>query len=183
MNLEKKHSNPILLIEYIINANLDEKRLKNLSKSDSENLKRIKHIIDYEILKRKSLLSSQSSGLSKSCIQILENRKRRKGETYLEEAFTDLLIAKELFLDRQYEKIHTSLKKYKYRLSGLEVLEFRIFMEAFIQVGSFKSGDPLGPALQYMAIKKCRQYGFSRLENKLLNYLDIQGRETIRMMT
>ena len=50
-------------------------------------------------------------------------------------------------------------------------------MEAFIQVGKFKSGDPLGPALQYMAIKKCRQYGFSGLEKKLLDYLDMQYKE------
>ena len=55
-------------------------------------------------------------------------------------------------------------------------------MEAFIQVGAYKTGDPLGPALQYMAIKKCRQYGFSRLENKLLEYLNIQGIDTLRML-
>ncbi|MCG3224811.1 MAG: hypothetical protein H7647_10115 [Candidatus Heimdallarchaeota archaeon] len=53
-------------------------------------------------------------------------------------------------------------------------MKCRIFMEAFIQVGAYKNGDPLGPALQYMAIKKCRNYGFSRLENKLLDYLQLQ---------
>ncbi len=57
----------------------------------------------------------------------------------------------------------------------------RVFMEAFIQVGSFKNGDPLGPALQYMAIKKCRLYGFSRLENKLLYYFSIQGNDVLKM--
>lgn len=74
------------------------------------------------------------------------------------------------------------MRKYVNRLDKLEVLEFRIFMEAFIQVGAYKTGNPLGPALQYMAIKKCRQYGFSRLENKLLEYLNIQGNDTLRMM-
>ncbi len=53
----------------------------------------------------------------------------------------------------------------------------RIFMEAFIQVGAYKNGDPLGPALQYIAIKKCILYGFSRLENKLLDYLQLQHKE------
>jgi len=53
-------------------------------------------------------------------------------------------------------------------------------MEAFIQVGAYKNGDPLGPALQYMAIKKCRNYGFSRLEDTLLNYLQLQQNEIAR---
>ncbi|MHA1217460.1 MAG: hypothetical protein ACTSO5_02110 [Candidatus Heimdallarchaeaceae archaeon] len=74
------------------------------------------------------------------------------------------------------------LKKYENQLYKIEVLEMRVFMEAFIQVGAYKNGDPLGPALQYMAIKKCRQYGFSRLENKLSDYLTMQGNDTIRMM-
>ena len=100
----------------------------------------------------------------------------------MEKAFTDLLLAKELFIQKRYEEIHLLLKKYENRLDKLEVLEFRIFMEAFIQVGAFKTGDPLGPALQYMAIKKCRQYGFSRLENKLSDYLTMQGNDTIRAM-
>ena len=56
----------------------------------------------------------------------------------------------------------------------------RIFMEAFIQVGAHENGDPLGPALQYMAIKKCRLYGFSRLENTLLKYLQLQHKDIRR---
>ncbi|MCK4895920.1 MAG: hypothetical protein KAS47_03875 [Candidatus Heimdallarchaeota archaeon] len=47
-------------------------------------------------------------------------------------------------------------------------------MEAFIQIGAYKSGDPLGPALQYMTIKKFKLYEFSRLQNKLLDYLQLQ---------
>jgi len=56
----------------------------------------------------------------------------------------------------------------------------RIFMESFIQVGTYKNGNPLGPALQYMAIKKCRLYGFSRLENTLLNYMNLQHKDSIK---
>jgi len=182
MNLEKQYSNPILLIEYIINADLKNERLEKLSKSDFENLKRVKHIISYKITKKKIGSSNQPGELSKSCIQTLESSTKGEKETYLEKAYTNLLIAKELFANEKYDKIHLLMRKYVNRLDKLEVLEFRVFMEAFIQVGAYKSGDPLGPALQYMAIKKCRQYGFSRLENKLLDYLNIQGIDALRMM-
>ena len=182
MNLEKQYSNPILLIEYIINAGLDAKRLKKLSNSEFDNLKRVRHIIDYEILRKKIMSSNQPNITVESCIEVLKNKTNEEKETYLEEAFTDLLIAKELFSIGDYDKIHLLLKKYDKRIDRLEVLEFRIFMEAFIQVGAYKTGDPLGPALQYMSIKKCRQYGFSKLENKLLNYLSVQGNETLRQI-
>lgn len=182
MNLEKLYSYPILLAEFIINADLKNEKLEKLSKSDFENLKRVKHIINYEIMKKKIRSSNKSSELLKSCIQILESSTKDENETYLEKAFTDLLIAKELLALERYDKIYLLLRKYANRLDRLEVLEFRIFMEAFIQVGAYKTGDPLGPALQYMAIKKCRQHGFSRLENKLLDYLSLQGKEALRMI-
>ena len=70
----------------------------------------------------------------------------------------------------------------KNNLHKIEVLEMRVFMEAFIQVGAYKNGDPLGPALQYMAIKKCRLYGFSKLENNLLDYLNMQKKDALRSL-
>ncbi len=42
-------------------------------------------------------------------------------------------------------------------------------MEAFIQVGKFRNGDPLAPALHFMSIKRCREHKFGRLEGILLN--------------
>ena len=112
----------------------------------------------------------------------MKNRRIIENETYLEKAFTDLLIAKELFNLEKYDEIHLLLREYRKRVDKLEVLEFRIFMESFIQVGAYKTGDPLGPALQYMAIKKCRQYGFSRLENKLLDYLNLQRIDALQSL-
>ncbi|MHA1590897.1 MAG: hypothetical protein ACTSUP_00165, partial [Candidatus Heimdallarchaeaceae archaeon] len=98
----------------------------------------------------------------------------------IEYAYRDLLIAQQLFSLKRYAEISPLLKQYESRLKQIEVLEMRIFMEAFIQVGTYKNGDPLGPALQYMAIKKCRLYGFSRLEYTLLNYLQLQQKEITR---
>ena len=100
----------------------------------------------------------------------------------MEHAYTDLLIAQELFSLKRYAEISPLLKKYERRLNQIEVLEMRIFMEAFIQVGKFKNGDPLGPALQYMAIKKCRDNGFSRLESKLIDYLNLQKTDMLKIM-
>ncbi len=97
--------------------------------------------------------------------------------TNVERAFADLLAAQEYYKINRFAEIYPLLKKYENQTQKIEVLELRVFMEAFIQVGAFKNGDPLGPALQYMAIKKCRNYGFSRLENKLLDYLDMQRRD------
>ncbi|MCK5409431.1 MAG: hypothetical protein KAJ30_04130, partial [Candidatus Heimdallarchaeota archaeon] len=94
-----------------------------------------------------------------------------------ERAFADLLAAQEYYKINRFAEIYPLLKKYENQTHKIEVLELRVFMEAFIQVGAYKSGDPLGPAHQYMAIKKCRNYGFSRLENTLLNYLDMQKKE------
>ena len=114
-------------------------------------------------------------------IEILTNRVKDNKTTFIENVFADLLIAQQIFSLRRYGDIYPLLRKYRKQLSRIEVLELRVFMEAFIQVGIFKIGDPLGSALQYMAIKKCRQYGFSRLESKLLDYMSIQGNDTLRM--
>jgi len=179
--LERQYSHPILLIEFILNSSLEKDRLEILIKSDFDNLKRVKHIINYELLKKKKIWNKQDN-LAKNCIEILEEGMNTKKRTYLEAAFTDLLIAKELFSLGDYEGIYLLLRKYSNRTDRLEVLEFRIFMEAFIQVGAYKTGNPLGPALQYMAIKKCKQYGFSRLEDKLLEYLTIQGNDALRLI-
>ena len=103
--------------------------------------------------------------------------------TFVEKAFTELLAAQEYYKLNRFAEIYPLLKKYENQLHRIEVLELRIFMEAFIQVGAFKNGDPLGPALQYMAIKKCQQLGFTRLENKLVNYLNLQAQETLRIIT
>ncbi|MCG3260222.1 MAG: hypothetical protein H7644_10770, partial [Candidatus Heimdallarchaeota archaeon] len=122
----------------------------------------------------------ENRDLLESKIKALNNCFTSK-QTFVEKALTDLLIAQELYAVKRFAEIYPLLRKYKNQLHKIEVLEMRVFMEAFIQVGAFKNGDPLGPALQYMAIKKCRQHGFSRLENKLLNYLSLQGDDTIRM--
>ena len=116
-------------------------------------------------------------------ISTLKKRPVEERMTFTEKAFADLLAAQEFYKINRFAEIFPLLKKYEKNLHKIEVLEMRIFMEAFIQVGAYKNGDPLGPALQYMAIKKCRRYGFSGLESKLLDYLDMQRIDTLRALT
>ncbi|MBY8999312.1 MAG: hypothetical protein KGD64_00150 [Candidatus Heimdallarchaeota archaeon] len=113
-------------------------------------------------------------------INSIKKRATTNKTTFTEYTYTGLLIVQQLFSLKRYAEIFPLLKQYENRLQRIEVLEMSIFMEAFTQVGAYKDGDPLGPALQYMAIKKCRLYGFSRLENKLLNYLQLQHKEITR---
>ena len=116
-------------------------------------------------------------------ISALKRRPVEERMTFTEKAFADLLAAQEYYKINRFAEISPLLKKYENNLHKIEVLEMRIFMEAFIQVGAYKNGDPLGPALQYMAIKKCRQYGFSRLENNLLDYLNMQRNDALRLLS
>jgi hypothetical protein len=90
--------------------------------------------------------------------------------TYIEKAFADLLAAQEYYRIGHFAEIYPLLKKYKDQLDRIEVLEMRIFMEAFIQAGEFNNGDPLAPALHFMAIKRCREHNFTRLEETLLDH-------------
>ena len=179
-NVNKRSSNAILISEFILNGNLSNEELLKLEKINNASVKRIRHIIKYLQIRNKSD-NLENSDLIDRKIDTLSNYFTNR-LTFIEKAFSDLLIAQELYSAKRYTEIYPILKKYEKHLHRIEVLEMRVFMEAFIQVGAFKSGDPLGPALQYMAIKKCKQYGFSRLENKLLEYLDIQGNDTLRLM-
>jgi len=59
----------------------------------------------------------------------------------------------------------------------------RIFMEAFIQVGKFNNGDPLAPASHFMAIKRCREHNFTRLEELLLDHQQTLRRIALNKLT
>ncbi|MBY8999595.1 MAG: hypothetical protein KGD64_01650 [Candidatus Heimdallarchaeota archaeon] len=171
--IEDNYNDSVLLSEFILNAELDKKQLEKLSLSDNASLQRIRQIIDYT----KERLEDNDKKKIDSYFKILNKGSKKKGCTFIEQAYSDLLLAQELFKKQRHLEIYPLLQKYENRLNQIEVLELRVFMEALIQVGAYKCGDPLGPALQYMAIKKCRLYGFSRLENKLLDYLQLQQTE------
>ncbi len=166
--------------EFILNSNFDFDKLQQLLTIDNFSINRVKHLIEFMLEKQKLEAEISQEQKSLNCITILEKRVITSKTTFIEHANANLLIAQQLFSLKRYAEISPLLKQYESRLKRIEVLEMRIFMEAFIQVGAYKNGDPLGPALQYMAIKKCRDYGFSRLENKLLDYLQLQRKEITR---
>ncbi len=174
--IENNYSDSILLSEFLLNAKLDSEQVKKLINTRNASLFRVKHIIKYALTKS----SNNSEMRIRFLKSIRSNKQTIKNFTFIEKAHSDLQLAQELFSLRRYAEIAPLLKKYENRLNQIEVLELRVFMEAFIQVGAYKNGDPLGPALQYMAIKKCRLYGFSRLENTLLDYLQLQHKEITR---
>jgi hypothetical protein len=101
---------------------------------------------------------------------ILQRRSVEERMTYVEKAFADLLAAKEYYRIGRFAEIYPLLKKHKNQLDRIEVLEMRILMEAFIQAGEFNNGDPLAPALHFMAIKRCREHNFTRLGETLLDH-------------
>ncbi|MHA1201698.1 MAG: hypothetical protein ACTSQ4_04165 [Candidatus Heimdallarchaeaceae archaeon] len=171
-NVGTYHSNAIMLSEFLLNANFTITDLQDIKKLNNPSTKRVEHILD--------LLICRGSNDDTQALQRINALKRRPVEermTYVERAFADLLAAQEYYKINRFAEIYPLLKKYENQTHKIEVLEMRVFMEAFIQVGAYKNCDPLGPALQYMAIKKCRNYGFSRLENRLLDYLDMQRRD------
>ncbi len=174
------YSDFMLLNEFILNSNLKTTQLKELLTANNFSINRVQHIISFVLLGKEE--EDNTNKQFSDRIEILTNRGKDSKTTFIESVFADLLIVQQLFILRRYNDIYPLLRKYEKQLNRIEVFELRVFMEAFIQVGIFKIGDPLGPALQYMAIKKCRQYGFSRLENKLLDYLNIQGDDTLRMI-
>ena len=172
------YSDFMTMSEFILNSNLTSDKLQKLLMFDNYSINRVKHLIRFELEKQKSETSHEQKALN--CINILKTRKITNKTTFIEHAYADILIAQQLFYLKKFAEIAPLLKKYETRLNQIEVLELRIFMEAFIQVGKYKNGDPLGPALQYMAIKKCRVYGFSKLENKLIDYLQLQHNDILR---
>ncbi len=174
------YSDFVMLSEFMLVADINSKNLRQMLLINNYSINRIKHIIRFKLEKQKSLSKISKEQKIQNCIAILKNRIKTGMNTYIEHVYVDLLIANQLFSSKRYAEISPLLKKYQKRLHKIDVLEMRIFMEAFIQVGAYKNGDPLGPALQYMAIKKCRLYGFSRLENRLLDYLQLQHKEITR---
>jgi hypothetical protein len=181
-NCKNLYSDFMTLSEFILIANLDSDTLKQLLMIDNFSINRVKHLIEFMLEKQKLEKEITQEQAALNCITILEKRAKTTKTTFMENAYTNLLIAQQLFTLKRFAEISPLLKQYENRLHRIEVLEMRIFMEAFIQVGAYKNGDPLGPALQYMAIKKCRLYGFSRLENKLLDYLQLQQEQITRTM-
>jgi hypothetical protein len=166
--IKDNYSDSILLSEFLLNANLNYKDLLDLKNYDNASLRRVNHIIEYLIEKIK--LKEKEINESDIFLELLNINKIKRNYTFIEQVLVDLLIAKEFYSREEYSKIHPLLKRYKNHLNRIEVLELRIFMEAFIQVGEFNNGDPLAPALHFMAIKRCREHNFSRLEGILLDH-------------
>lgn len=181
-NCKNLYSDFMTLSEFILSANLNSVKLQQLLEIDSFSINRVKHLIEFMLEKQKIDAEMGKEQKALNCIAILEKRAITTKTTFMENAYVDLLIAQQLFTLKRYAEISSLLNQYESRPHRIEVLEIRIFMEAFIQVGAYKNGDPLGPSLQYMAIKKCRNYGFSRLENTLLDYLQLQHQEITRAM-
>ncbi len=175
-NLNKQHSDAIFFSEFLLNANLSRKQLLEIKNLQNPSTKRVEHLINFLIEKSTSPKEKQIINL----ISILKKRPVEERMTLVERAFADLLAAQEYYKIERYAEIYPLLRKYENQLHRIEVLELRLFMEAFIQIGAFKNGDPMGPALQYVAIRKCQHYGFSRLENRLLNYLDLQAKDVFQ---
>jgi len=175
-NISRYYSNSIFFSEFLLNAELTKEQLIEIRDLKTPSTKRVEHIINFLI--EKTTNTDEQSMINS--ISELKRRPARDRMTYEEKAFADLLAAQEYYKLRRFSEIYPLLKKYKENLNRIEILELRIFMEAFIQIGAFKNGDPMGPALQYVAIRKCQQYGFSRLENKLLNYLELQHKDIIQ---
>jgi len=173
LHVEGYYSNAILLSDFLLNAKLKQNQLIELKNLENHSTIRVEHIINFLIKKNSEGEKIQLYDQ----IQLLRKRPAEDRMTLSEKAYADLLAAQEFYKIERFAEITSLLKQYEKRLHRIEVLEMRIFMEAFIQVGAYKNGDPLGPALQYMAIKKCRQHGFSRLESKLLDYLQLQQKE------
>jgi len=178
-NIDKYHSNAMFFSEFLLNANLTKEQLIEIKNLNNPSTKRVEHIINF-------LIAKITHADEKDIMRFISKLKVRTVDyrmTFVEKAFADLLAAQEYYKLNRFAEIYPLLKKYENNLHKIEVLEMRVFMEAFIQVGAYKNGDPLGPALQYLAIKKCRQYGFSKLEFTLLNYLDLQGKDTLDVIS
>ena len=176
-NISKYYSNAIFFSELLLNANLTNEQLIEIKNLNNPSTKRVGHIINF-------LIEKATHTEEKQIINLISALKRKPVEermTFAEKAFADLLAAQEYYKLNRFTDIYPLLKKYENQLHRIEVLELRVFMEAFIQIGAYKNGDPLGPALQYMAIKKCKNYGFSRLENRLIDYLQMQ-KDSIKMI-
>ena len=177
-NIGNYHSNAMFFSEFLMNAELTKEQLIKIKNLNNPSTKRVEHIINFLIEKTTHAEEQQIINY----ISVLKKRPVEKRMTFLEKAYADLLAAREYYKINRFAEIYPLLKKYENNLHKIEILEMRVFIEAFIQVGAYKNGDPLEPALQYMAIKKCRQYGFSRLENSLLDYLNMQGNDALRML-
>ena len=168
--LKEQYSNPIMLIEFLLNAKLSISQLENIKIIENVSILRVQHIIEYLIEKQKAKGEKEEKLNTMGLISILRNQKEITKTSFTEKAFSDLLIAKELYSIDEFDEIHLLLNKYKNNLEKIEVLELKIFMDAFIQIGEFKNGNPLAPALQYVSIRNCKAFGFTKLEHILIKH-------------
>ncbi|MCG3222272.1 MAG: hypothetical protein H7641_12910 [Candidatus Heimdallarchaeota archaeon] len=172
--IDSNYSNATMLTEFLLNSQISNDQLKKLKQINNASIERIMHIINYLTEKYKCEKGTSEKERFSNCVNVLQSSIGIEKMTFIEKVYIDLLIAQSLFSLQRYSEIYPLLKKYQNKLNRIEVLEIRIFMEAFIQIGAFKTGNCMGPALQYIAIKRCRQNSFSNLETNLLRYLDLQ---------
>ena len=130
------YSDFMLLSEFLLNANLKPAELEELLNSDNFSINRVKHLISYIILKGSD--NENSGKKAEKSIEVLRNRVTNTKTTFIENVFSDLLIAQQFYSLRRFSEIYPLLQKYENKLDRIQVLELRIFMEAFIQIGALR---------------------------------------------
>ncbi len=88
------YSNFLLMSEYLLNSNLEQVKLEELLATNNFSINRVKHIISFVLIKKKEDVIEQQF-LER--IEIVSDRERTTKTTFIENAFSDLLIAQQLY--------------------------------------------------------------------------------------
>ncbi len=163
------YSDAIMLSEFLLNAQLSDEQLLELQKKDNPSLKRAKHIASFMMEKTRTDVALTAVERLRNCIVSLWKRRIPKDDTFVEQSFVDLLLARQYYDMKRFDEINKLLKPYSDNLDTIEVLEQRLFIKGMMLFAAHRSGDFTAAPKFSKTIIECKSNDFTSLEEYFQN--------------
>ncbi len=162
--IQINYSDTIMLSEFLLNAQLSYEQLLELQKKDNPSLKRVIHITLFMMEKARTDVDLKPFERLRNCIVTLWKRRVPKDDTFIEQSFVDLLLARQYYGMGRFDEMNKLLKNYSDNLDSIEVLEQKLFIKGMMYFAAHRSGDFTAAPKFYKTIEECKSNDFTSLE-------------------
>ncbi len=167
--IQINYSDAIMLSEFLLNAQLSYEQLLELQKKDNPSLKRVKHITSLMMEKTRTDVDLKTFERLRNCIVTLWKRRVPKDDSFVEQSFVDLLLARQYCDLGRFDEMNKLLKNYSDNLDSIEVLEQRLFIKGLMLFAAHRSGDFTAAPKFSKTIIECKSNDFTSLEEYFQN--------------
>ncbi len=160
------YADPILLCEFIGNADLSDNQLKELLECNVPFFETVKYYIKLQLLIRK-LNREESTTKSDQIIAYLEKERIKSIYNNTETGYMCATIARLLYENQKYKEIYDLLYPYCNSSDTIQVFNIISPIGSYFYISSFFLDNVLDAYKQFSMAASCQEWGYTKLEHEL----------------